>query len=123
MGGENETVSKQKVENSTGGTEVIGSVRYHTSKGEVHFHDDTRGMKVAIPVGQFAKAWQTLMSECPNHWNYVDTVNQTILHLEIRYKKANPDKGRANPIIDVLLNIEKISMTEEFKKLNQFSLK
>jgi uncharacterized protein YdeI (BOF family) len=122
MGGEKETVASQKVETETG-VEVVGSVRYHISKGQVHFHDDANKLKVAIPVATWYKAWTDLSSSVIRLWCYVDTELGTMLTVEISLKKASPKKNRPLPQLDALIRIEKISTTEEFAKLNKFSLK
>ena len=123
MGGENETISPQKVETESGVTEVVGSVRYHINKSQVHFHDDNNKLKVEIPVATWYKAWSNLMTSLPSEWNYADVDKGTILHVKLSLKKANPKKDRQFPQLDALLHIEKISTTEEFNKLNKFSAK
>lgn len=122
MGGERETVASQKVETETG-IETIGSVRYHESKSQIHFHDDTNKLKVAIPVATWYKAWTNLMSTTPNEWHYADVDNGTVLHIKVTLKKANEKKNRPAPRLDLLLHIEKIEVSDEFSKLNKFSVK
>jgi len=122
MGGERETIAPQRVEKETG-PEVIGSVRYHESKGQVHFHDDTNKLKVAIPVATWYKAWTSILSSLPNEWHYADVENSAALHIKLSLKKASEKKGRINPCLDALLHIEKIEISEEFAKLNTFSVK
>lgn len=126
MGGERETVASQKVATENG-HEVIGSVRYHESKSQIHFHDDANKLKVAIPVATWYKAWNWLLASIPSEatgreWNYPDTDNRTILHVSLTLKKANPKKGRLTPRMDVLMRIEKIELSEDFSKLNKFSV-
>jgi len=122
MGGERETIAPQRIEKETG-PEVVGSVRYHESKGQVHFHDDAKKMKVAIPVATWYKAWTNMLSSLPNEWHYADVENCAVLHVKLSLKKASEKKRRINPCIDALLHIEKIDASEEFSKLNQFSVK
>lgn len=122
MGGEKETVADQKVETDTG-IEVVGSVRYHISKSQVHFHDDTNQLKVAIPVATWYKAWNNLLSSYPEEFSYVDVDLGTILRVKLSVKKANPKKGRDVAQIDALIRIEKIQTTAEFSKLHAFSVK
>jgi hypothetical protein len=122
MGGERETVASQKVETETG-PEIIGSVRYHESKSQVHFHDDANKLKVAIPVATWYKAWTNLLSSLPNEWHYADVENGTVLHITLALKKANPKKERPMPRLDALMHIEKIEVSDEFSKLNKFSVK
>jgi hypothetical protein len=121
MGGERETTAPQRVETETG-SEIVGSIRYHESKSQIHFHDDANKLKVAIPVATWYKAWTTLVSS-PNEWRYVDIENGSILYVKLFSKKANEKKGRVHSTIDALLRIEKIDASEEFSKLNTFSVK
>jgi hypothetical protein len=122
MGGERETVASQKVDTETG-PEIIGSVRYHESKGQIHFHDDTNKLKVAIPVATWYKAWNGLLASIPAEWHYADPDNCTALHVSLTLKKANAKKDRPAPRMDVLMHIEKIELSEDFSKLNKFSVK
>jgi hypothetical protein len=122
MGGERETTAPQRVEKETG-PEIIGSVRYHESKSQIHFHDDDNKLKVAIPVAAWYKAWNNLLSSLPNEWHYADVDNGTALHVTLTLKKANQKKGREHPRLDALLHIEKIEPSEEFAKLHKFSVK
>ena len=123
MGGERESVTEQKVETKTGETQVVGSVRYHESKGQVHFHDDANGLKVEIPVASWYKAWMNLLSSLPGEFHYADVNLKTILHIKIVVKKANPKKSRPAPQIDALMHIERIETSFSFDKLNTFSIK
>lgn len=129
MGGERETVASQKVATENG-HEIIGSVRYHESKSQIHFHDDANKLKVAIPVATWYKAWNYMLSSIPSGsnesafrtWHYPDTENLTVLHISLSLKKASKrKKGRLMPRLDVLMNIEKIQLSEDFSKLNKFS--
>lgn len=122
MGGERETIGSQKIETQTG-TEIIGSVRYHESKGQIHFHDDKNKLKVAVPVAVWYKAWNSLLSSVPGEWNYADIDNGTIMHVSVSLKKASEKKNRPHPRIDVLMQIQKVELSEDFSKLNNFSLK
>jgi hypothetical protein len=58
----------------------------------------------------------------PNEWHCVDAENGTIINISLRLKKANRKKGRPLPWIDILMQIQKVSLSEEFSKLNKFSL-
>lgn len=123
MGGERETVAEQRVETPTGETEVIGSVRYHESKGQIHFHDDANNLKVAIPVATWFRGWQHLLTGVPSEWNFVDVERNTLLHVQLAVKEAKPKKGRLKPRIDALLSISEVESTDEFSKLVKFSAK
>lgn len=64
MGGTNEKVLSGASTGTSGGKSVsIGSssVRIHENAGQVHLHDDAKGIKVEIPVAEFMKlfgAWK-----------------------------------------------------------------
>lgn len=123
MGGERETVAEQKVQDAAGADVVVGSVRYHENKSQIHFHDDANKLKVAIPVATWYKAWISLQSSVPGEWHYADPDNKTILHVIVKCKKANQKKGRETTTLDVLLHIEKIAVSDDYAKLCKFSSK
>lgn len=124
MGGERETVAEQRVQPEIGGDPVVvGTVRYHENKGQIHFHDDANKLKVAIPVSVWYRAWGNMCSSLPSEFHYADPDEGTVLHVALKLKKANPKKKRDRPQLDVLLHVEKLDMTEHFSKLNKFSAK
>ena len=51
-------------------------IRWHESGGEVHFHDDERGLKVAIPVATVWDEWQRFKKE-KKPIRFEDQVNNT----------------------------------------------
>lgn len=122
MGGDRETMSQQKVENKTGDVEVVGNVRYHESGGQVHFHDDKNGLKVAVPVATWFGAWQKMLLSLPAEWHFADTERNTIVNVKLRLKEAKPHKERSARL-DALISIEKIELSEAFTALNKFSSK
>src|SRR3990167_2072423 len=64
MGGENEkTISAKRSEEGT----QISDIRMHQSAGEVHFHDDKKGFKCAMPVSDFFAAWRRNKHELLRH--------------------------------------------------------
>jgi|TARA_Y100000310_G_C20591198_1_gene768096 hypothetical protein len=49
-------------------------IRVHLYNGEIHFHDDTAKLKVAIPVADFWRDWQKFST---NHFeDSLQSVNQ-----------------------------------------------
>lgn len=111
MGGEKETVVEQKGKSKSGETK-LSSFRIHENNGEVHFHDDANKLKCAVPMGAWWKAWDKLRGE-PGFWNYVDTSNNTALTVETQVDGVLK--------FDVALSIEKITVGDDYSKLNTFS--
>lgn len=58
-------------------------IRIHESGGDIHFHDDAAGLKAAVPVAQWWKAWAGLKSG-DGDWTFVDTANSTLLAVAIQ---------------------------------------
>lgn len=84
MGGACETAAPATVANGKG--TKIGSVRIHLNAGEVHFHGDANGLKVAVPLKEWAAAWSRLSDLDPadeETFNYHDTANGTELYVEV----------------------------------------
>lgn len=118
MGGTNETTGSQKTVTPTGQTEVIGDVRYHENKGEIHFHDDKNGLKVALPVAKWFSAWQKIESGDPVY--LMDSERQTCLSVEA---VLVPPKGGKPATMDLAMSIQKVELSDDFKKLQDFSTK
>jgi len=91
MGGERETVSTQKVIEK-GVSHVVGSIRYHESGGEVHFHDDANHLKVAVPAATWMAAFQKMQANLPSSRQFVDPVRKTVLYVTLRVKPKKPKK-------------------------------
>jgi hypothetical protein len=118
MGGLNETTGQQKTVTPQGQTEVIGNVRYHENNGEIHFHDDTNNLKVAIPVAKWFSAWQKL--ESGEGCCLFDTERQTYLTVEtvlVPPKDGNPAS------LDIAMTIGEVELSDDFTKLQAFSTK
>lgn len=118
MGGLNETTGQQKTVTPQGQTEVIGNVRYHESNSEIHFHDDTNNLKVAVPVAKWSSAWQKL--ESGEGCCLFDTERQTYLTVEtvlVPPKDGNP------ATLDIAMTIGEVELSDDFTKLQTFSTK
>lgn len=111
MGGLNETTAKQKKTDGAGTPQTSGEVRYHTSNGEVHFHDDKNSLKVAVPVATWFAAWQKI--EAGESWQYTDIGNKSSLSVSVVTVGAQ---------LDVCLSIEKIGFSDDFEKLRKFTV-
>lgn len=118
MGGEKETIAMQTKEDKSGKIEQCGQVRYHENAGEVHFHDDVNGLKVAIPSGVWFSLFQSLMREVPNSFTYADTKNQAILHVSTKMKKA---KKKMPARIETEMYLEKVNVSNELAALQKFT--
>ena len=94
MGGDRETIAKQTKTTDSGEVKECGEVRYHESGAEIHFHDDKKNIKVAIPSGVWFQLFQTLMSKTPNSITYTDPQNRSVLHVKTQYKKARAKKKK-----------------------------
>lgn len=66
------------------------SLRFHENKGEVHFHDDSASLKVAMPVAEWWSAWNRLKNVQVDKWCYLDRLNGTILEI----LTGHDDQGR-----------------------------
>ncbi len=65
VGGDRESFVAAKTE-KTNNKEVVlveSKIRFHESNGEVHFHDDKNGLKVAIKVPIWHTAWESLKTK------------------------------------------------------------
>ena len=99
MGGEREFTAPQArstVAARSGPPVTLGSLRIHENKGEVHFHDDANGRKVAVPVATWFKASERILSE-PTEWTYIDSDNNTQLNV-----KSYVDQG----VFDVDIGVQ-----------------
>lgn len=123
MGGDREfTTPAKSIETS----EHIGNLRIHESNGEIHFHDDSNSLKVAIPSADMFAAWEKLSTGQKKKFSHKDRTNGTQLLIEIVKIKR---KKRAD-FTDAHFEIRKLkkkdaapeicNTTPEFEKFNQF---
>jgi hypothetical protein len=120
MGGERETVSPQTVVEK-GETKVVGKVRYHEQSGEIHFHDDDNGLKVAIPSAAWMAAFQVMEQTLPAKTSrqFVDPQRGTILFVKMGVKK--PKKSKKKPRMVTTLRLQSMDVDEGFAALRQFT--
>lgn len=122
MGGERETLVPQKTRKTDGSSHEIGQIRIHESNGEVHFHDDTNKLKVAVPSATWFSAFEKALENMDSHeWSYVDPKQKAVLTMKCRIRSANPKKDRPIARAEVTLRIEKIELSDELAKLNKFT--
>lgn len=119
MGGEREDyVTKKKDDKIESQGSVVGAVagqrlRFHESAGQVHFHDDALGLKAAVPVADWWKAWDKLRTML-SKWEYVDTTNDTVLTVETHMAGEPPG-------IEASITLTRGIFGTNFKALNAFT--
>jgi hypothetical protein len=118
MGGEKEFETAQRTPDG----QIIGAVRIHLNAGEVHFHDDANGKrKVAMPVATWMGAWQDIQKRLGKKWQYFDPVNQTMLVVRVKAKKAKAKGDSAS--VDCTLRIEPAIATPDFAAVQKFTFR
>ena len=117
MGGERETTVAAAI--SKKGETQVGDIRLHESDGEVHFHADSSGLKVAVPSGIWFQAWMRLMDQ-GGSFTFVDTSRNTSLVLTIQVV-ADTGDTKAKPRIDAELLVGEIESGDAFKTLHEFT--
>lgn len=113
MGGVAEDVVPQTEKRSDGSVVTVGKVRFHESGGEVHFHDDERGLKVAIPVATWWSTWQSLSSGAAKKAELVDASRKTMVTVKVSGKQVR----------DVSIRIRNVGLSSSFESLQKFSLR
>lgn len=88
MGGDREFTTQAKSTSDIG--RVVGNLRIHENNGEVHFHDDKKGLKVAVPVDTMYAAWDRLADGRDTKFKYRDTANGTELRMRVISRKDSP---------------------------------
>jgi len=120
MGGDKETIAIQTKTTTRGETKECGKIRYHENSGEVHFHDDDNGLKVAIPSGVWYNMFLNLVKQVPHEISYPDTKNKTVLHIGTRFKKAKKLRNRPARI-DLDMHIESLEIDDRLVALQKFT--
>ncbi len=114
MGGEREdVVEAKKKATKGGGTETVGKIRFHETKGEVHFHDDAAKLKCAVPSVHWYEMWGKLTTGEIDMLSHIDTDNATRLDVTII---TRPD-GK----LDCALAVSPAKFTAEFQKVQKFT--
>lgn len=129
MGGDRETLAPQTKQTDSGEIEECGQVRYHEKDGEIHFHDDTSGMKVAVPSGVWFQQYQSLMKEVPSSFSYADTKNRAVLNIKVGLQKPKKDKKKKKkdktkdktPRIEMEMYLERVEVSNELVALQKFT--
>jgi hypothetical protein len=108
MGGEREIVCPSK---DIGKGMTLGDIRIHESDGDVHFHDDSSKLKVAVPCGVWFSAWLKLMVYGGN-FSYIDTDRGAMVQVNVVTHDA---------VVDVETFVEKIEVGDTFKAMQKFT--
>lgn len=117
MGGEREFKTPTKKSGSKKDREeTIGELRVHESKGEVHFHDDAKKLKVAMPVATWYSAWQRLMDDPNSEFNYPDVERGTVLFVSVIKRPGTDGK----PNLELGIYIEEVEITDGLKAMITF---
>jgi len=105
--------------------QIIGSLRIHENNGEIHFHDDKNGLKVAVASATMFDAWEKLSDGRLKKFRHKDTTNGTELRIEVIREKR---KKRAD-LKDALFEVRRLKggpantdaeVSPEFQKFDQF---
>lgn len=117
MGGEREQMAEQRVVKD-GQTTIIGKIRFHENAGQVHFHDDAKKLKVAMPASTWMTAWQNMLQRIGKKWQYFDQDNQTLLTIKTKAKVGKTGKVAH---VDCLMHVESAKASPEFAALQKFT--
>lgn len=110
MGGKNEQVIETPAEKGLGN--LVGKTRVHESAGFIHFHDDEKRVKVAIPVAEFWTAWNHFKNgDQAASLKFLDLVNKSLLTITLSF----------SPIIDVTVELSGHSFGNSFVILDSFA--
>ena len=123
MGGERETVlSSPPASTKPRGQTTVSGIRMHENKGQVHFHDDKRKIKVAVPTDVFWKAWNNTPFDKGTAGNQVyrtmamiDPTNKTVVVIDSSIH-LSAKKTR----LDTSVRVEKLTLDPNHQKIQDF---
>lgn len=97
-----------------------GSVRIHSSQGEVHFHDDKAKIKVAVPAATFWKEWKdfqaTKIARKGEQITFFDASRQTAAVIESHSRFSGGKLA-----IAVTVDLVQVEQSDNVKKLADFA--
>jgi len=93
--------------------EMKQQVRFHENQGEVHFHVDAENLKVAVPSGEWFKAWEDLARFPGREWSFVDKQRGTLLTVK---------SGIISGTLDAYIEVTKIQAGNTFTELDKFTV-
>ncbi len=80
-----EVAPPKKSKEGDAGEVTVKGIRFHESKGHVHFHDDKAGLKCYVPKAVWWGEWQKLRSPSSNvtaNFEHQDFDNESSLYVE-----------------------------------------
>jgi len=98
-------------------------LRYHESKGEVHFHADAdadadaKKLKCAVPVAEWFSALNKLKTWQMQAWQYLDRKRGTLL----RITAGKNEEGQFDMICSLTLAVENIEPGPVLSALEKFT--
>lgn len=111
MGGERETKIAGKVIEK--GLTKVGDIRIHEAKsGDAHFHSDSTGLKAAVPIAIWFKAWMELKDKMME-WTHTDIKQHT--RLTVKSFRGNDGKR------DIEITLVPLGDSDKFQALQAFS--
>ncbi len=118
MGGFNEKTVEQAPPAAKGRgskQKTVGKIRIHENSGQVHFHDDANGLKVAVPFDKFVAVWSRNHDLKPIL--LVDNERGTFVEISFGDPKA-VESGR----VEARVVLGTVAPNDTFKNLNDFAL-
>ena len=94
---------------------IRSHIATENGKQQLHFHDDSAGIKVAVPVADWYSAWQKLSTLRTTEWQYLDIENNTLLTVKTGKDRHNRIEAR--------IDIEKTELGTVFSKLSEYTRK
>ncbi len=117
MGGEREFKTPAKKSGSKKDREqTIGELRIHESEGEVHFHDDAKKIKVAMPVATWYSAWERIWKEPNTEFNFADAENGTLFFASVVKRPGTEGK----PAVELSIYVEEMELSDGLKDMIAF---
>lgn len=116
MGGEREFKSSAK-RTVKGAEQTIGELRIHENKGEIHFHDDAKKLKCAVPVATWYDMWQRMLKEVNGEFNFIDPKNGTALFAKVSC--IAPGSG-GKPVSELHIYVEETEIKDDLASMIKF---
>lgn len=85
MGGEFEKTAKSQT-SKTDHSGNVNNIRFHKSGNEIHFHNDDKKLKVAVPFAIWHRACQKFRETPSFNFYYVDEINKSIIIIQLNWE-------------------------------------
>ena len=120
MGGHNEKVLTPATSGKDREIQMGSKIRVHENAGEVHFHDDEKKLKVAIPAADFWREWTafqtTRIAKKDEVLHFIDPTRGTVALIESQSKFKD---GKYK--IDVNVSIVEVEVSPVVSSLRDFA--